>query len=463
MQMFVDRETELAAIERRLGEPTPQLLRVYGRRRIGKTELLRRIAERHRGVFLIADEADRPLQLRSLGGQLARQVPTIERPYQDWDAFFDAVEEVAPSLVVFDEFQRIVGSDPQAVTRLQDRWDSKWRKRGPSVVLCGSSVGMMQRVTKARRGPLFGRLTGDLHLRPFDYRAVRLLYPGLTEEERVERYAVFGGTPFYHTFSVGKSLAEAIGAAFLEPQAPLVEEPQELLRLELQTPTRYNSILYEIGQGAHALRDLETKVGVKRGGLSPYLQVLRQDLDLIAVENPVCGLQRQGRHVFSDPFFDFYFRFVFENRPRLELGRGEAVWKDVAAQLDGYVGRVFERVVHNALLTANDRTIKGHQVDVDEIGRWWNRAGVEIDVVAAGKSEIWAGEVKWSRERVDEAGVHRLLKKIPLLERRGGRPIRPFVTARGGLTVQAQRVLERERGFWLTMEDLQTCFEAGYV
>src|SRR2546427_10893369 len=119
---------------------------------------------------------------------------------------------------------------------------------------------MMQRVTAKWTAPLFGRLAGDLRLRLFVYAAVRLLYPDSDEAERVRRYAVFGGTPYYHQFSVDRTLEEAVKGTFLVPTAPLIEEPQNLLRLELQSPTRHNSILFEIGQGTHDLRGLESKV-----------------------------------------------------------------------------------------------------------------------------------------------------------------------------------------------------------
>lgn len=451
---FVDRAAETAAIESALSKPEPSLLRLYGRRRLGKTELLRLVAQRRKGIYLLVDDADRAQVLDSLSRQLARETGGLAIPYRDWDAFFEHVATL-DQFVILDEFQRLIENDSQAITRLQHHWDSTLRRTGPSVVLCGSSVGMMQRLTGGRRGPLFGRLTGDIRLKPFQYGAVRLLYPDLDEAERVRRYAVFGATPFYHQFSIGADLETAVRRAFLEDISPLQEEPQTLLEFELRKPTRYNSVLYEIGNGTHARSELENKVGVKSGGLGPYLELLRKELDLVRMDDPVCGTRKQARYVFSDPFFEFYYRFVFPNRPRLELGRIDAVWKDIEKELDGFVGRVFEDVVRQTLVLANGTEVNGVRLDFDEVGRWWNRTGEELDVVARGKNEILAGEVKWSRNPADAALLYDAQRKIALLERTDRLPVRPFVAARGGLEGAAERLAKEMRALTLDLGDLE--------
>ncbi len=457
--MFVDRESETRALRTLLRSRTPQLIRLFGRRRVGKTELLRRLTRSEGGLFFTADDADRRRQLASMADQLARQRRVLRRPYRDWDAFLDHLEEVRPRVVVWDEFQRVLASDPQAVTRFQARWDAKWRLDGPHMILSGSSVGMMERLAESSRGPLHGRLTGSLHLQPFDYPAVRLLYPAATEEERIRRYAVFGGTPFYHVLSRGRSLEAAVRRAFLDATAPLAEEPQDLLRREMRVSARAHSILYEIGQGTHLLSELENHIGVAKGGLAPYLEVLRHGLDLVEEESPVCGVRRPARYIFRDPFFEFYYRFIFSRRAELELGRADAVWKQIDAELDSHVGRVFERVVRHTLRAANGDSVAGRRIDGLEIGRWWNRAGAEIDVVVRGAKEVWAGEVKWSRRPLEFADVQGLLTRLPLLERTAHLPVRAFVVTRSGLTRNAREELERADGFSIDFADLSALLD----
>jgi len=459
---FVDRLSELDELKRVFSSGRPALVRVYGRRRLGKTELLRRLCREQQGLYLLIDETDAPRQRESLSEQIAAETRTITTPFLSWDSFFERLQKVDFRFVVLDEFQRLLASDPQGVSRLQHHWDAAMREKGPSIVLCGSSIGMMQSVTARRTAPLFGRLVADMHLRPFTYAASRLLYPDASEGERVIRYAVFGGTPYYHEFSAGRALKDAVTGAFLSPTAPLVEEPQNLLRLELKSPARYNSILYEIGKGTHDLRGLESKVGAKRGGLGPYIEILRDDLGLIRMEDPVCGVRKQARYIFDDPFFGFYYRFVFENRPRLELGRSNAVWNDIDKGLDEYVGREFERVAREALVWLNGTTWRGARIDFDEIGRWWNRQGEEIDIIAAGKGEVIAGEVKWSASPMRLEVLSRLQGKVKMIERLHGRPVRHLLVSRGGFDSELQREAEKRAAILLDLSDLKEVFDKHY-
>lgn len=459
---FVNRFEELAALRDALNRGAPALVRVYGRRRLGKTEILQRLTKELRGAYLLVDDADTSQILASLSRQLAFETGSLAVPFRDWEDFFSSLPEVlGERFVVLDEFQRLVESDRQAVTRLQDHWDRKLRKRGPSIVLCGSSVGMMQRLTSGRKGPLFGRLTADLRVRAFDYAAVRLLYPDADEIERVRRYAIFGGTPFYHEFSVGRSIPDAIREAFLTSTAPLRDEPQTLLQFELKSHARYNSILYEIGNGTHKLAELEQKIGVEHGGLGPYLEVLKHDLDLVTMEGPVCGKLRQSRYVMTDPFFAFYYRFVFSDRARLELGRVDAVLADILRELEGHVGRHYEDVVRQALIAANGGAIAGVEIDFEEIGRWWNRTGEELDVVARGEREIIAGEVKLSAAPAGPELLQEVLRKSALIEDRDGKPVRPLLAARGGLTPEALAAARREGAIVLTLDEIGRIFDRG--
>ena len=457
---FVNREAELRAVRAALSRASPSLIRVYGRRRLGKTELLQKICDEKDGIYLLVDDADTSQVLASLSRQLAAETNSLAVPYRTWDDFFTHIMTSHPDrFFVLDEFQRLVENDRAAITRFQDHWDRRLRRTGPSVILCGSSVGMMQRLTGGRKGPLFGRLTSDLRLRAFDYRAVRLLYPGMHEADRIYRYAVFGGTPFYHQFSIGRPLERAIREAFLETTAPLRDEPQSLLQFELKSHTRYNSILYEIGNGTHTLAELESKVGVKHGGLGPYLEVLKHDLDLVSMEEPVCGKKKQARYVMADPFFAFYYRFVFSDRPRLELGRVDAVLETICANLDGHVGRLYEDVVRQTLILSNGKIIDGVAIDFEQIGRWWNKQGEELDIVALGPKEILVGEVKWSKAPAGPELLREVQRKAALVEKTYGKPLRPVLAARGGLTDEAMADARRAHALVLDLSRIQDIFD----
>ncbi len=460
---FVNRFQEIADLSQALTGHQPALVRLYGRRRLGKTEILQKLCKEHDGLYLLLDETDPPRQRASLSYQVAHEQHTIQLPYPQWDAFLDHLTQLGVRFVVLDEFQRLLTSDPQAISRLQHHWDSRMHRSGPSLVLCGSSIGMMQRVTQKRSAPLFGRLSADLRLRPFPYAAVRLLYPDLPEEDVIRRFAIFGGTPYYHQFSVGRELHRAVLEAFLASTAPLIEEPQNLLRLELKAPLRHNSILFEIGNGTHDLPGLESKVGVPHGGLGPYLETLRHELDLVRLENPILGARKRARYVFTDSFFAFYYRFVFDNRPRLELGRADQVWTEIHRDLDGFVGLQFEQVARQALALVNGGAVKDIAVEFDEIGRWWNRQGLEIDIAASGPKQVLLGEVKWSSKPVGLGLLQALEEKSQRVEGIDGRPVRHLLVSRSGFE-EGLAAAARERGvLLLDLADIAAICEERYA
>ena len=457
--MFVGRQTELHDLDAVLRRPVPQMVRVYGRRRLGKTVLLQELLRQHEGLYFEVEEGEKALHLETLSEQLALQLGRTAHPYRSWDDFLDELEESRRRVVVFDEFQFLLTPRSGLAGRLKDRWDRVWRKSGPSVIVCGSSVGMMQHLTHGRSGPLFGRLTADAHIRPMRYAAVREFYPGLPEEEKVARYGVFGGTPFYHSLGLTGTLEEAIRRTMLEEYPPMLDEPGQVIRTELRSPARATSILAALGAGRRNLHDLETKVGVQPGGLNWYLPILEEDLDLVRPELPVDERRKLTRYVISDPFFEFYYRFVAPNRAAIEAGQGSVVWKSIQEGLEGYLGRVFERVVREILESARGRALKGEKFDYEKLGPWWDRAGNEVDLVALGPKELWAVEVKWSSKPIDARGVGELLTKLPQLESRFHRGTRLLVVARNGCTKEAEEMLRKRHGLSLNLQDLTSILE----
>ncbi|MDE1822140.1 MAG: ATP-binding protein [Euryarchaeota archaeon] len=450
--MFIGREAELRSLQEDLSKDRPQLVRILGRRRVGKSELLHQLLRGTPGLLLVVPETDQATALETLAAQLSAQLRQNVGPYRSFSDLFDDLETRVPRLVVLDEFQHAMELGVGVESEIQLRWDRRWKEHGPNLILCGSSIGMMQRLVRGR-APLFGRVLHHLHLRPLPYAHAREFHEGLSEEDRIRRYAVFGGVPYYQSLSVGGTLEQAVRRTLLRPQGALVEEPERILTQEFREPARYHGILQRLAQNPQGLGDLETSLRVPKGGLGWYLASLTRDVDLVRHEQPVLGKKRLGRYQLLDPFFRFYYRFVSERFDLVELGREDRLWELIEEGLESYVGRVFEDVVLQILAQA--REVNGHVHRFDQIGRWWDRRGEEIDVVSAGPSEVWVGEVKWSDRDLGEDLVQRLLAKARLLPIPSPQAWRPFIVSRGELSRAAQALLERKGGFWLDLVGLQ--------
>jgi AAA+ ATPase superfamily predicted ATPase len=198
---FYDRDTELEALERAHESPTHELYVVYGRRRIGKTELLKRFcADRAHIYFLASQEAEhrqREKFVEQIAGYVGDRVPRIE----SWDEAFDYLGEklTAESLVVvIDEFPYLVAENDSLPSYVQSFVDEQLQDTDSMLVLCGSSVSTMESEVLGHESPLYGRRTGQIDLQPFSFLQAREAIP-CEFEEAVRSYAVTGGTPMYLT------------------------------------------------------------------------------------------------------------------------------------------------------------------------------------------------------------------------------------------------------------------------
>lgn len=438
---FVNRSRELQELESLVQRDTAVLYRLTGRRRIGKTVLLRELIDEHDGVYLFVPEGDEGRILAELRRQAAEATGEDVIPPEGWTGLFKFLERFEGRPVVFDEFQHVIERSSTAISLVQETWDTRLSDGAHKWILCGSSIGMMRRLTSGKTGALFGRLTKDRRLGPFDFKEVALLYPDLDAEEILTRYAVFGGTPHYHTHSVGQDLRTAVHESFLDPAAPFKEEPFELLRYELKKPARYHGILEAIGNGNRELEEIKDYLSLERvGDITRYMGYLRDELGLLTSDEPLPTARRAQRYRFKDPFFTFYYATISKNLPMLELGGQKLLWRKIDRQIPALEGRVAEQIVHQMLIRYNGEKLDDTPIAFEELGRWWgpipgDRSNVvEVDVVAIGPAHAIVGEVKWRNRPVGAPVWTDLNTAIELMDLPSRVDIVPLVVSKTGFT-----------------------------
>lgn len=202
--MFVDRQAELAFLSSALERKRPtvaQIILLYGRRRVGKTVLLRHWAERS-GVphtYWAAEKEPAALQRRKLFARILGVEPARAATFDSWADCWQAIAAFLADrrhILILDEFTYAVESDPAMLSSLQHAWDQRFKESRLVLVLCGSHVHTMETL-QTRQSPLFGRLTGQWLLQPLSFSALRAFLPDWPAEERVAAYAVVGGVPAY--------------------------------------------------------------------------------------------------------------------------------------------------------------------------------------------------------------------------------------------------------------------------
>lgn len=441
--MFVDREGELAFLERTWGSNRAEFIVVYGRRRVGKTALLRTFCADRSHTFWVASLSSEAL-LRQGFTQALWQTTHPESPepgftYESWERAFQSMAELASEhrhIVVIDEFPYLVNADPSVPSVLQKVWDERLQHTQLMLILCGSHIGMMEQEVLVYRAPLYGRRTGQIHLRPLPLRAAASFFSRYSPVQQIEAYAVLGGIPAYLTqFDDRESLLANIERRILDPGSYLYLEPQFLLREELREPRNYFAVLQAIAQGRTRLNEIAQATGLGRQPLSRYLAVL-QDLHLVERQVPVTEQQpdksRKGIYRLRDPFLRFWFCFVAPHFSILERGHTASVVRLVEAELSTFTGPVFEDLCRDWVMEQG--ALGRLPFTLERIGAWWERQE-EIDVMAVGEKAVLFGECKWTARPVGINILDDLKRKAhPLIQQGDWGRVYYALFARSGFT-----------------------------
>jgi len=418
---FVGREPELTALRREYASPSSAFVPIYGRRRVGKSELILRFLRETGGVYYLGKKATPALQIRellreaavALGEPLLAEVDT-----DDWEKALSLIVDRSRRdeklVLVLDEIQWIVAMSPELPSVLQKLWDRSWKRSGRvMLILCGSSVGFMEREILGRESPLFGRRTAQIHLRPFGYGEAALMHSSWSIEERARAYFLVGGVPHYlDLFARDRSVESNVEALILDEHGPLHREPDFLLREELRDVESYYAVLLAIADGESTQAGIAKRSAIPARSLHYYLGQL-VELGYVARRFPLSSRganARSVRYVLEDPLLRFWFRFVFPNLSYLAR-RGPAVGfrERIAPELSSYLGGGFERLCREALpaLYAHERVSAGF-----EVGEYWDR-DVQIDVVGL-REDGWIdlGECKWGTVRSLPAVERELETKV---------------------------------------------------
>ncbi len=339
--MFVGRDRELAVLEELVDSGDPEFFVLYGRRRVGKTELLQQLCEGRRAVYFLAAQVREKDNLRAFRDALKEGLgdpllDTIEFP--DWSAALGFAAERAGDerlVLVLDEFPYLCESTKGLPSQLQKFWDTRGKKSSLMLVLCGSQVSFMEKEVLAERSPLFGRRTGQRRLAPLEPHEALAFHPTWSVRDRVLTYGILGGMPAYlRRFRESRSIEANLMAEVLRPEGYLFDEVNFLLRTELSSPATYNSILAAVAQGCDRVGDIALHVGVDSTTAGKYLHVLRE-LQLIARDIPITDpdplRSRKGRYRIADRFLAFHFRHVQPNVSLIHAGRGQRVYEEFIA------------------------------------------------------------------------------------------------------------------------------------
>jgi len=419
--MFVNRTEELGYLEKLYKEKNARLLIIYGRRRIGKTELLRQFSKDKKHLFFSSDLSSEQEQLRQFTEkiyQVTGESFLQTQAFSSWEASlrytFDHLIDKIP-LIIIDEFPYLCISNSALPSILQKIWDEKAKENNIFLILCGSYMSFMEKEVLGSKSPLFGRRTGQIVLPPLRFEHLKDFFSHYSKEDRVYTYGILGGTPAYlQRFSDKITIEQNVKDEILSKNAFLYSEPRFLLMEELREPSIYFSILKAIAFGKTRLNEIVQETGIDdRHKVNKYLTVLRE-LHIIRREVPLTEdkphKSRKGIYILDDPFFRFWFRYIFPNMSYLEEGDIDYVWEEkIKPNFDSFVGFIFEDICIQKLKSLN----KDNKLPfkAKNIGQWWD-GREEIDIVALdGKGSFMFCECKWTVKKIGISMLDELQNK----------------------------------------------------
>jgi AAA+ ATPase superfamily predicted ATPase len=428
--MFINRQAELDQLRRLYGSDKAELFILYGRRRVGKTELLRAFSADKPHIFFIATLSSDVEQLATF----SRQVYGFSHSdipegftYPTWEGAFRALAEIPMQprpIIILDEFTYLISGNKAIPSILQKVWDEKLKDTPLMMVLCGSYIGMMETEVLGYRAPLYGRRTASNLLQPLDLPNAALFFPRYAPEDQFLTWAVLGGMPYYlRTFSQNQDVFVNIRQHILDPHTgALFNEPQLLLMEELREPRNYFSILRAIAQGHTRLSEITQASGVGTvNSVARYLDILQQ-MHLITRRVPATEKQpeksKKGLYQIDDHFLRFWFRYVHPNQSQFDLGLKDAIFEQrILPDVDHFAATAFETAAQGFVAYLAQ---SGQLTFLPErVGAWWDR-DAEIDVLAVSHAEQTAlvGECKWSKKALGTNILDDLKSKAQVLMRK---------------------------------------------
>lgn len=419
---FIGRHQELAALQAAYTAPKSAFWPIYGRRRVGKSELILHFTKPHPTIYLLGKKGARAEQLMrellEIAAVSLNEPLLADAPVDNWKKAIESVvtrwHKKEKLILVFDEFQWIAEKSPEIMSVLQELWDRSWQKNGRIfLILCGSYIGFMEREVLGKKSPLFGRRTGQILLKPFGYREAALFHPNVSLVQKATTYFICGGIPLYlRYFDPRRSVLQNIAQALLSEQAPLYREPDFLLREELREVESYYMILMALAGGSLPSREISRRSGIGNRGLHYYLDQLAS-LGYIGKHYPLTTEKPKARDVryrLLDPLLRFWFHFIYPHTSLIvQAGPQLAATRLIQPQLDAYFGHCFETLCREALPALYEQE---GVFSAFEIGSYWNTA-TQIDVVGV-RQDGWIdlGECKWSPGASLPAATAELEQKV---------------------------------------------------
>lgn len=468
---FINRKAELKALEGKWQEDKPQLFIVYGKRRVGKTELIKQFIKNKPAIYFLADRRTTSEQLKELGrivGEYFKDDILIKNGFSDWLEVFSYLKNKTTDkfILAIDEYPYLVESDGATSSLFQKGWDEYLKDSRIFIILSGSSIAMMESEALIHKSPLYGRRTGQSLIKPLKFKESWEFFPEKNFDDFLSIYTITGGMPAYlMQFDANLPLEKNIELKIFDKTSFLHNEVEFTLKDELREPKNYLSILKAIAWGKRKFGEISNYTGMQKNVLNKYFSTLA-NLQLADKEYPSTedkpDKSRKSLYRIADNFFIFWFQYIFQYRSYLEIENYDFVFKKMFGELNknNSLNSSFKILEALAYEKVCQEILSGFEKNIfsfEHIGRWWENEK-EIDIVGINNEtkEIIFGECKWSEKPIGTNIYEDLLKKAADVQWNRGKRKEYFILfSKSGFTEGMTEQAKRDKVFLVHKNELK--------
>lgn len=415
--MFYGREKQKKSLLDVISKEEQMVSLIYGRRRIGKSELIKQTLKETdvQSLYYECKQTTQRNNVDSLA-DLIGELFNFPRPlFEDMEQllhFLFKKAEEQPLIFVLDEYPYLRENIKGLDSILQSVVDKYKETSHMKLILCGSYVDTMKKLL-SKQNPLFGRVDVIIDLKPMDYYESALFYQGFSNEDKVRLYSVFGGIPYYNRLiDASKTVRENIIELIASPGARLENEVSMYLNSEISKITNANEVFEALARGFSRYKDILDQSNVSSGPTLVDILDKLIKMDVVKKVSPINDENNKKKtgYVISDNLSLFYYKYVFRNLSRMQVMNSD-VFYDKFIEEDfetKHVPKVFEEICSQYLIRMNKEGLM--EEPFEKIGKYYyddpvHKKNGEFDIVTLDDKGYIFYEAKFRKEPVSESMV----------------------------------------------------------
>lgn len=466
MNRFIGRKRELKALNELYDMQGFRMTVVYGRRRIGKSSLIKEFIKDKRCLYYEAIRAGIERNVELWGAAALSALAPDLRGLSFADAgrlldFIGAQCTAERTVIVIDELPYICEADRSFLSLLQSKIDNQWADSNIMLILCGSSVSFMEDEVLSSKSPIFGRRDSQIRLEAFDYLQAAEFVPEYSCEEKAICYGITGGVAKYLSLiNPSESLDSNIVRLFFNNTGYLYEEANNLLTQEFRNVSLYGDILAAVASGCTKLNEISDRVGCEAAS-SVYALNALISVGIIGKDTAITDEKNKKKTLYTlkDGMMRFWYSFIPYASQAIAMEKGEQYYfSAVKPRLHEYMGPVFEEMCRNYTLAEG---LSGNlPCFVSAVGRWWGtnpdtKEQTDIDVVGLDRQSRRAvlGECKFRNETADKKVLDKLKERNGLIS--SDYSVCSYILfSKSGFSPWLEEHAEEEQTMLISLEDM---------